>query len=124
MIQRLGFLGVRVSSAEMFDATARLYRDVLGLEPILDRPDAAWFRSADGAQIHVYGPGDEDHEFFRAGPVVGLVADDFDRARAAMVDAGIEFIGDPQRDGDSIWNHFVGPDGGVYEIMGRVSTGG
>ena len=115
MVRSLGFLGVRTKA---FDETVALYRDVLGLVPILERPDSAWFRLGDGAQVHVYGPGDEDHAFFRAGPVVGLVVDDFDATRAAMVAAGIEFIGEPQRDGGSAWNHFRGPDGGVYEIMG------
>ena len=115
MVRSLGFLGVRT---EAFEGTVALYRDVLRLEPILERPGAAWFRAADGAQIHVYAGDDEDHDFFGAGPVVGLVVDDFDATRAAMVAAGIEFIGEPQRDGGSAWNHYRGPDGNVYEIMG------
>jgi catechol 2,3-dioxygenase-like lactoylglutathione lyase family enzyme len=123
MIQRLGFLGVRTASAEAFAATVALYRDTLGMEPFLEEPAAVWFRAADGSQIHVYGPGDADHDFFRAGPVVGLVVDDFVASRAAMVGAGVEFIGDPQQAGDALWNHFVGPDGSVYEIMGRRATG-
>ena len=35
-----------------------------------------------------------------------------------MIDAGIAFIGEPQRDGGSAWNHYRGPDGNVYEIIG------
>jgi hypothetical protein len=124
MIQRLAFLGVRTASAETFASTVALYRDVLALEQFHDRPDAAWFRAADGTQIHVYGPGDDDHDFFGRGPVVGLVVDDFAAARAAMAAAGIEFVGEPQRDGDSVWNHYVGPDGNVYEIMGRAASHG
>jgi hypothetical protein len=124
MVQRLGFLGVRSPSAAAFSSTVEFYRDVLALVPFHDKPDAVWFRAADGAEIHVYGPGDNEHEFFGAGPVVGLVVDDFDAARAAMVAAGIEFIGDPQRAGDAAWNHYVGPDGNVYEIMGRNAPGG
>jgi len=27
-------------------------------------------------------------------------------------------VGEPQRDGGSAWNHFRGPDGNVYEIIG------
>jgi len=52
---------------------------------------------------------------------VGLVVDDFDATRSAMAAAGIAFIGEPQRAGDAAWNHYVGPDGNVYEIMGRVA---
>ena len=116
MVRSIGFLGVRT---EAFDRTVALYRDVLRMTPILQRPGAAWFRAADGAQIHVYGPTEEDHAFFDAGPVVGLVVEDFDAARAEMVAAAVEFIGEPQRDGGSAWNHYRGPDGNVYEIMGR-----
>ena len=116
MVQSLGFLGVRTDA---FDETVALYRDVLRMEPILIEQDAAWFRAADGAQVHVYGPTNEDHAFFGSAPVVGLVVDDFDRTRQAMVEAGIAFIGEPQRDGGSAWNHYRGPDGNVYEIMGR-----
>ena len=121
MVQSLGFLGVRTDA---FDATVALYRDILGLEAILDRPDAAWFRAANGTQIHVYGPADTDHDFFTAGPVVGLVVDDFDATREAMVAAGIAFIGEPQRDGRAAWNHYRGPDGNVYEIMGNDRQAG
>ena len=115
MVRSLGFLGVRTDA---FEETVALYRDVLGLTPVLERPGAAWFRTGDGAAIHVYGATDEDHAFFDSGPVVGLVVDDFDATRAAMVAAGIDFIGDPQRDGGSAWNHYRGPDGNVYEIIG------
>jgi hypothetical protein len=124
MVQRLGFLGVRTASAAAFQSTVALYRDVLAMAPFHDEPDAVWFRAADGTEIHVYGPGDSDHEFFGPGPVAGLVVDDFDATRAAMVAAGIPFIGDPQRAGDSAWNHYLGPDGNVYEIMGRNTARG
>jgi catechol 2,3-dioxygenase-like lactoylglutathione lyase family enzyme len=115
MIRSLRFLGVRTAG---FDATVALYRDVLGLTPVHETPGAAWFRAADGAAIHVYADGDEDHAFFGAGPVVGLEVEDFDAARTAMVRAGIAFFGEPQRDGGVAWNHFTGPDGNVYEIIG------
>src|SRR4029453_17403933 len=77
MIQRLGFLGMRTDSRSAFEATVALYREALGVEPFLAEPDAVWFRARDGSQIHVYGPGDTDHDFFRAGPAVGLVREDF-----------------------------------------------
>ena len=115
MVRSLGFLGVRTPA---FAAMSALYRDVLGLEPIHERPGAAWFKAADGAAIHVYAEDDADHDFFGAGPVVGLVVDDFEARRAAMVAAGIAFLGEPQRDGGVAWNHYRAPDGNVYEIIG------
>ena len=115
MVRSIGFVGVRTPA---FAEMTALYRDVLGLAPILERPGAAWFKAADGTAIHVYAEDDADHEFFDRGPVVGLVVDDFDARRAAMVASGIAFIGDPQRDGGLAWNHYRGPDGNVYEIIG------
>jgi catechol 2,3-dioxygenase-like lactoylglutathione lyase family enzyme len=115
MVESLGFLGVRTDA---FDETVALYRDALGMTPIHTAPGAAWFRAGDGSQLHVYGPAEDDHVFFGSAPVVGLVVKDFDAARAALVAAGIAFIGEPQRDGRTAWNHYRGPDGNVYEIMG------
>jgi catechol 2,3-dioxygenase-like lactoylglutathione lyase family enzyme len=120
MIRTLRFLGVRT---EAFAATVALYRDAFGLEAVHERPGAAWFKAADGASIHVYDSSDADHAFFDAGPVVGLEVDDFDAARAALVAAGVVFIGDPQRDGGVAWNHYRGPDGNVYEIIGPDRSG-
>ena len=115
MIESLRFLGVRTAA---FDETVALYRDAFGLEPVLERAGAAWFRARDGSSIHVYAADDPDHDFFDAGPVVGLQVADFEATRAALVAAGIGFIGEPQRDGGVAWNHYRGPDGNVYEIIG------
>ncbi len=115
MVRSLRFLGVRTDA---YDATVRMYRDGLGLAPVLERPGATWFRADDGAAIHVYAEDDDDHAFFDRGPVVGLEVEDFDTARAALLDQGLTFIGEPQRDGGGAWNHFRGPDGNVYEIIG------
>ena len=120
MIRSVGFIGVRTSA---FSEMAALYRDVLGLEPILERPGATWFRAGDGTPLHVYAADDEDHEFFGGEPVVGFTVEDFGVARAAMAAAGIDFIGEPQRDGGTAWNHYRGPDGNLYEIIGPDRIG-
>jgi hypothetical protein len=121
MIRSLRFLGVRTDA---FAATVALYRDAFGVAPIHERAGAAWFKAADGASIHVYDASDVDHDFFDAGPVVGFEVEDFDAARAALVAAGVAFIGEPQRDGGVAWNHYRGPDGNVYEIIGPDRSGG
>ena len=89
------------------------------MTPILVEPGAAWFRAATGARSTSTAPRTTTTTSSAAAPVVGLVVDDFDATRQAMVAAGIAFIGEPQRDGGSAWNHYRGPDGNVYEIMGR-----
>ena len=115
-VRSLVQMGVRTGR---FAATVAFYRDSLGLEVERDAPDDARFRLADGTEVDVYGPGDEDHAIFGPGPVVGLLVDDFEETRARIVAAGIEFIGPPQREGTTVWNHFRGPDGNVDEIMSR-----
>ncbi|MEV6495182.1 VOC family protein [Actinoplanes sp. NPDC051633] len=115
-VRSLGWLGVRTPAA---DAMSALYRDVLGLEVILERPGAAWFRTQDGTEVHVYGPEDEFHEFFGTAPVVGLAVDSFRDTHAALAAAGVEFLyPEPQRADGRAWQHFRAPDGNVYEIIG------
>jgi catechol 2,3-dioxygenase-like lactoylglutathione lyase family enzyme len=117
----LGWLGVRTANAS---AMAAFYRDVLGLEVILERPGATWFRLGDGAEVHVYGPNDVDHDFFGSSPVAGFCVDSFEAARAALVAAGIEFIyQEPQRAAGRAWQHFRAPDGNVYEVIGPDDVG-
>jgi catechol 2,3-dioxygenase-like lactoylglutathione lyase family enzyme len=115
-VRGLVWLGIRT---EQFDQTVSLYRDVLGLQPFLQDATSVRFRLPNGTEIHVYGPADDDHRFFGSAPVVGLLVDDVELARAAMEAADVEFIGPIQSADGSRWNHFHGPDGNVYEIMSR-----
>jgi catechol 2,3-dioxygenase-like lactoylglutathione lyase family enzyme len=112
----LAWLGVRTRNAAAMTA---FYRDVLRLEVILERPGTAWFRLGDGTQVHVYGPDDDEHDFFGTAPVVGFAVDSFPAAHTAMAAAGIEFLyPQPQRGDGQMWQHFRAPDGNVYEIIG------
>jgi hypothetical protein len=82
------------------------YRDVLQLEVILERPGATWFRLGDGAEVHVYGPEDADHDFFGSSPVAGFWVDSFRAARYALEVAEVEFIyAEPQRAEGRAWQH-------------------
>jgi len=119
-IHRLGFLGVRVADADRYAATVALYRDHLELPVIAEAPDRfVWFRLADGTQVHVYGPLDQDHLAFGESPCVGFVVDDLEATRALLEAAGIEFLWETQRDGDIAWAHYRGPDGAIYELIDR-----
>ena len=115
-VQSLTFLGVHTSA---FDETVRFYRDIMQLRIIREGRGLVWFELGNGVEVHVYGPDDQDHEFFGPGPVVGLLVDDFDATRARMLADGIEFIGPVQRSEHATWNHYRGPDGNIYEIMSR-----
>ena len=119
MIRSLRFLGVRTAA---FEPMVALYRDILGRL----RPRRAGRRLVPRSRRRVdpcvrrerRGP-----RVLRGGPVVGLEVEDFDAARRRWSPAGIAFVGEPQRDGRVAWNHFTGPDGNVYEIIGPDRAG-
>ncbi len=120
MIQSIRFVGVRTDAVEAMSA---LFGDLLGAETVEKHGGGTRFRAADGAALDVYPADDPDHDFFGTGPVVGFRVDDFAAARARMIAARIAFLGEPQRAGGAIWNHFVGPDRNVYEIIGADPDG-
>ncbi len=62
--------------------------------------------------------------FFGSAPVIGFAVDSFPDVHAAMTAAGTEFIyPEPQRAGGRAWQHFRGPDGNIYEVIGPDDQG-
>ena len=120
-VTALGWLGVRTANAS---AMCLFYRDVLGLEVLHEQTNGTMFRLADGTEVHVYSGDDPEHDFFSSGPVVGFAVDSFCAAQAALLRAGIEFVyPQAQRRDGRAWQHFRGPDGNVYEIIGPDDIG-
>lgn len=115
-VTRLGWMGVKT---RQFDEMNSFYRDVLRLDALSIDDNSGRFALGDGTEVHVYGPLDEDHGFFGDGPVVALEVEDFAAARARLLEAGITFAyEEPQRASGKVWQHFLAPDGNVYEIIG------
>ena len=115
-VEGLGWLGIRT---ERFEETARFFREVIGLEETRSEGEVAGFVFPDSTEMEVWRPEDEFHSFFGAGPVVGFRVDDVEASRAEMEAAGVEFLGPIQRSEGAAWSHFRGPDGNVYEVVGR-----
>jgi catechol 2,3-dioxygenase-like lactoylglutathione lyase family enzyme len=116
-VARLGWMGVKT---RQFDEMNAFYRDVLNLDTLSTDDKSGRFKLGDGTEVHVYGPLDKDHDFFAAGPVVALEVEDFAVARARLLSAGIKFVyEEPQRASGKVWQHFIAPDGNVYEIIGN-----
>ncbi|MER8785175.1 hypothetical protein NKI39_26690 [Mesorhizobium sp. M0664] len=111
----VGFVGIRT---ERLDDMVELFRDVIGAPVVRQRDDLVGFALADGTVFELYGPGDKFHAFFTTGPVVGLRVDDFEATRAAMIAAGVDFIGEIQHAAGVKWQHFYCPDGTIAEIIG------
>jgi catechol 2,3-dioxygenase-like lactoylglutathione lyase family enzyme len=116
-VARLGWMGVKT---RQFDEMNAFYRDVLNLDTLSTDDKAGRFKLGDGTEVHVYGPLDKDHDFFGAGPVVALEVEDFAVVRARLLSAGIKFVyEEPPRASGKVWQHFIAPDGNVYEIIGN-----
>ncbi len=88
-VARLGWMGVKT---RQFDEMNAFYRDVLNLDTLSMDDKSGRFKLGDGTEVHIYGPLDQDHEFFGGGPVVALEVEDFAIARARLLGASIEFV--------------------------------
>lgn len=100
-------------------AMAGFFRDVVGLEAIVERRDFVVFRMPNGDQVEIFGPdGPNPAEQFAHNEVVaGLLVEDIDAAIVELRQAGIEFIGERKTtDGGYSWQHFRAPDGKVFEL--------
>jgi catechol 2,3-dioxygenase-like lactoylglutathione lyase family enzyme len=128
-VQRICFLGTRTGN---FDATATLFRDVLGLPTRHAEPGWEVFQlpSGRGDLVEVFGPENANASLFPAemteGIVVAFAVDDILGAREELVAAGIELVGDivwanelfdsPEMAGYG-WFFFRGPDGNIYVMQ-------
>ena len=108
------WVGVRT---EAFDATVTFFRDSLGIDLGLLRPDFAFARMPNTSQLEIFGPGDPDHGHFTTGPVPEFLVDDVAAAVGELRAAGVEILGEPHVEGEGAgWAHFRAPDGNVYGV--------
>ena len=118
-VRRLAWLGTRT---ERFDETTAFFRDVLGIPVRYEEPGFAMLQlpDADRDFVEVFAPNAPGGELYTAGPVVGLLVDDVEEARAELEAAGFEVLDETRwlesMDGYG-WFHVRGPDGNVYAIM-------
>jgi len=126
-VKRVAWLGTRT---EKFDETTAFFRDVLGIPVFHEEPGFAMLQlpGADRDFVEVFAPDNPNGAVYTTGPVVGLLVDDIEQARAELDAAGVELIGPIEwlqsMDGYG-WFHVRGPDGNVYAIMqeSRLLTG-
>ncbi len=128
-VQRICFLGTRTGN---FEATAALFRDVLGLASTHTEPGWSVFQLPSGRTdfVEVFGPENRNASLFPAevdtGIVVAFAVDDIVGAQEGLTAAGVELIGDlvwanelfddPNMQGFG-WFFFRGPDGNIYVMQ-------
>src|SRR5436309_299107 len=95
-VRRICFLGTRTSN---FEATAALFRDVLGLRAVHAEPGWSIFGlpSGRGDFVEVFGSDHQNASVFPIevgeGMVVAFAVDDVVAAREELAAANVEFIG-------------------------------
>jgi Glyoxalase/Bleomycin resistance protein/Dioxygenase superfamily len=91
--------------------------DVLGIRPWVDVPDFTVADLENGDRIELFGPSAARPHL--TSPVVGLLVDDVDEARAELEAKGVEFVEPTGADDDGRvkWAHFRGPGGWVLELL-------
>jgi catechol 2,3-dioxygenase-like lactoylglutathione lyase family enzyme len=128
-VQRICFLGTRTGNLE---ATAALFRDVLGLANAHSEPGWSIFQLPSGRSdyVEVFGPEHDNASLFPAevsdGIVVAFAVDDIAGAREELAAAEIELVGElvwanelfdnPSLEGYG-WFFFRGPDENIYAIQ-------
>jgi catechol 2,3-dioxygenase-like lactoylglutathione lyase family enzyme len=97
----------------------RFLVEVLGLEPWVDREDFTVADLPNGDRIELFGPTAVRPHM--TGPIIGLLVDDVEAARAELETRGVEFLeptGSDPASGAS-WAHFRGPGGWLFQLTGN-----
>ncbi len=118
-VWRLCWLGVRT---ERYAETVELFRDVLGLTVEFEEATTTELALPNGDRVQIIAPGHPYDAFFKEharGPVALFEIDDVHEARRELEAAGVEVIGQLERDGKWEWINFRGPDGNLYELASR-----
>ena len=103
----------------------RLLTEVMGLRVAFADATTTELSLPNDDRVQVFGPGDPYSDFFAKharGPVALFEVDDVRGARAELVAAGIQVIGEIERDTSWEWLNFLGPDGNLYELATRLGT--
>jgi len=99
-----------------FEPTVTFFRDVLGIDLQVVRPDFAWSQMPNSSQLEVFGASDRDHLDFTTGPVPEFLVDDIAGGIEELRSSGVEILGEPVIEDDGGWVHFRAPDGNVYGL--------
>src|SRR4030095_12465419 len=94
-VTRIGWAGTRTSE---YPAMVAFLQSVLGLTTSQEASDFAAFPLPEGGTFEVFGPGDQAHQHFSTGPVVGFVVEDLSAAVRGLEVAGVEVLGGQMRE--------------------------
>lgn len=116
-VKRIGWLGTQADDA---NTVALFFRDVLGLELVLEEEGFYMLQLPSGMHdyVEVFGTGERWSPM--PCPRVCFIVDDLEEARAELALAEAELVGEiteaPQVSGYR-WQNFRAPDGHVYGVI-------
>lgn len=108
----LAWVGV---GTDRYAETMRLFRDVLGLEVEHEGDEQAILRMPTGQQVELFGR-DGRGKSHNTPPTVAFEVENVATARDALVEAGIEVVGDIGSWNGHEWLYFRSPDGYLFEV--------
>jgi len=110
----VSWLGVKT---EKFEEMKSFYQDLLNIPLVSETDNFCAFKTENGDTFEIFDAQVNEYPHFTSAPVAGFLVEDIYASKTRMEQASIEFIGDidgnPER---SLWAHFRGPDGNVYEL--------
>ena len=113
----LGIVWVGVRT-RLFESMLGLFRDVMGLDVVHAEDQFAVLQTANGDTVELFGEKSKYNPHFSSSSVVGFLVESIESARDELVKNRTELIGDIEHGEDGYaWQHFVGPDGNIYEIV-------
>jgi catechol 2,3-dioxygenase-like lactoylglutathione lyase family enzyme len=111
----LAWVGLFPDRLDRFDATVALFAEAIGLSPGPPDDEVAQLYTPRGDCLEVFRP-EARYPFATTGPIPGFLVDDASGAAAELRGAGLELLGEPGTWEDHAWQHFLAPDGHVFEV--------
>ncbi len=115
----LAWVGV---GTDRYAETMRLFRDVLGLEVEVESDEQAILRLGTGQQVEIFGR-EGRGKSQNMPPTIAFEVDDIAEARDALIEAGIEIVGEIGSWDGHEWLYFRSPDGYLFEVKKTPTTG-
>ena len=114
-VQGISWLGVRT---DRFEEMLRLFRDVMGLDPVRSEGGFAALKASNGDLVELFGPQSAVNRHFGPAPVAGFAVADFAAALEELKAAEVEVVHVHSDPGNRSWAHFRARDNTLYEITG------
>ncbi len=117
-VKGLTWVGV---GTDHYPETMRLFRDVLGMEIETQVENQAILRMPSGHQVEIFGR-DGRGKSQNTPPTIAFEVDDVVAARDALVEAGVEIVGEIGSWDGHEWLYFRSPDGYLFEVKTTPSA--